>query len=145
MLLPVLQRGLDDPGITLGPVIAAARDQPHPIAAYAAAFIPATVGGKLCALSIISCIVWSVRSIEPFWNTWTLTSTGEEVLAAAFCTSTSRFPDANRPLKLASTFVAMLSRRDWSTETISKVAKYSPPLWRPSMKTSPNRSRSRVD
>src|SRR5262249_728631 len=32
LLVSVLQRGLDDPGITLAPVIAAARDQPHAIA-----------------------------------------------------------------------------------------------------------------
>jgi hypothetical protein len=31
--LPVLQRGLDDPRIAAGPVIAAARDQPHAVAA----------------------------------------------------------------------------------------------------------------
>jgi hypothetical protein len=30
-LLPVLQRGLDDPRVTLGPVLTAARDQPHTI------------------------------------------------------------------------------------------------------------------
>jgi hypothetical protein len=32
LLCPVLQRGLDDPGITLRPIVAAARDQPHAIA-----------------------------------------------------------------------------------------------------------------
>jgi len=32
LLVSVLQRGLDDPGIALAPVITAARDQPHAIA-----------------------------------------------------------------------------------------------------------------
>ena len=32
MVLPVLQRGLDDPGEALGPIISALGDQPHALA-----------------------------------------------------------------------------------------------------------------
>jgi hypothetical protein len=32
LLVSVLQRGLDDPGIALGPIVSAARNQPHAIA-----------------------------------------------------------------------------------------------------------------
>jgi hypothetical protein len=32
MVLPDLARGLDDPGVSIGPIVATARDQPHAIA-----------------------------------------------------------------------------------------------------------------
>jgi len=32
LLVAVLQSGFDDPGIALGPVVSAARDQPHAVA-----------------------------------------------------------------------------------------------------------------
>ena len=32
MVLPDLARGLDDPGVSIGPIVATARDQPHGIA-----------------------------------------------------------------------------------------------------------------
>jgi hypothetical protein len=53
MLLTVLQRGFNDPWISLGPVIAVAGNQPHAVA----------VALKAQAVAVIFDFVWPIRLV----------------------------------------------------------------------------------
>ena len=56
LLVAVFQRGLDDPGIAFGPVVSAARDQPHAIA----------VALDAQAVAVIFDLVESIRAVGDF-------------------------------------------------------------------------------
>ncbi len=87
---------------------------------------------------------WSVEvSAPPFWKVKTLRSRWLWELSFAVRIATSRSALAPMVLNDALRVVLRLSFSDSSVPVIWKMAKYSPPLWIPATKTSPNRSRNR--